>query len=83
METECGDLKPNITANAKFWPHIINHRQLGGSVMDLQGDPSGYKSPVDLVPTVLVVGGPLLQLPTTRAGWRNIPNPSQHPNGSP
>ena len=41
-------------------------------------DPSGWlKPPVDSVPTVLAVDGPLLQLPTARAGWRNIPNPSQ------
>ena len=44
----------------------------------IQGDPSGWlKPPVDLVPPVLAAGGPLLHLPTARAGWRNIPNPSQ------
>ena len=44
----------------------------------LQGDPSRWlKPPVDSVPTVLALGGPLLQLPTAQAGWRNIPNPSQ------
>ena len=44
----------------------------------VQGDPSGWlKPPVDLVPTVLAVGGPLLQLPTDHAGWCNIPIPSQ------
>ena len=25
----------------------------------------------------MAAGGPVLQLPTARAGWRNIPNPSQ------
>ena len=25
----------------------------------------------------MAAGGPLLQLPTARTGWRNIPNPSQ------
>ena len=30
--------------------------------------------PVDLVPTLLAVGGPLLLLPTTQAKWPNIPN---------
>ena len=30
----------------------------------VQGDPSGWlKPPVDLIPTVMVAGGPLLQLP--------------------
>ena len=44
----------------------------------IQGDPSGWlKPPVDLVPTVLAAGGPVLQLPTAQAGWGNIPNLSQ------
>ena len=50
METECGDLKPNITANAKFWPHIINHRQLGGPGIKRrsikQGDKGIHEGPV-------------------------------------
>ena len=32
---------------------------------------------VDLVPALLAAGGPLLQLPTAQAGWRNYPNLSQ------
>ena len=46
------------------------------------------KPPVDLIPTVMAAGGPLLQLPTARAEWWNIQNPSQwevfnHPHRSP
>ena len=44
----------------------------------LQGDPSGQiLPPVDLLPMVLVVDGPLLYISTAQAGWRNVPNPSQ------
>ena len=44
----------------------------------LQGDPSGrLKPPVDLLPTILAAGGPLLQLPSSQAGWWNIQNLSQ------
>ena len=44
----------------------------------LQGDPPGWLKPaVDLVLTVMAAGGPVLQVPTAWAGWRNIPNPRQ------
>ena len=40
---------------------------------DVQGDPSVWlKSHVDLVLTVLLADGPLLQLPAAQAGLRNI-----------
>ena len=40
---------------------------------DVQGDPSVWlKSHVDLVLTVLLADGPLLQLPAAQAGWQNF-----------
>ena len=44
----------------------------------VQGDNSGRRKPlVDFVLALLAAGGPLLQLPTAQANFRNIPNPSQ------
>ena len=44
----------------------------------VQVDHSAWSQPpVDLVPALLAAGGPLLQLPTTQAVWRNFPNLSQ------
>ena len=46
--------------------------------VSVQGDPSGWlKLSVDLVPTLLAAGGPLLKLPTAQVGWQNILDPSQ------
>ena len=50
----------------------------------MQGDPSGWlKHPIDLVPTVMADGWPLMQLPAAQTGWWNISkvNPGQmgHP----
>ena len=48
------------------------------SAFNVQGDPSGWSTPpVYLVLPVPATSGPLLQLPTAQAAWRNIPNLSQ------
>ena len=76
-------LAPAATPTAEYTSQNRVERQSWATSsmapQSLQGDTFAWKKPpVVLVLPVLAAGGPLLWLPTAQAGWRNIPNPSQH-----